>query len=63
MIKSEIKKVVAQVKEIYVKPEFEAIYNCPYCNRKHYREVFDENFTITQKCHGCKKYFKVKIPK
>lgn len=66
-MKLKIKKVIAQIEEIYVEPEFEAIYNCPYCDRKHHDEIYDDDFNKTEikTCHNndCKQKFKVKIPK
>jgi transcription elongation factor Elf1 len=65
MNKEKIKKVVATVKEVYVEPEFEAIFECPYCGSKDYEEIFDDNVTITRICwnNKCSKKYKVKIPK
>ena len=60
-----IKKVIAKVKEVYVLPDFDATFECPYCGRLHHEEVFEENYTFIQTCNNeeCNKKFKVKIPK
>lgn len=65
MAVEKIKKVKATIKEVYVEPDYEATYECPYCGRKHYDEVYDEDTTIEKTCWNkdCKKKFKVKIPK
>ena len=61
--KDKLLKVKATVEERYVDPDNIAVFNCPYCGIKLDEEVFDENVTIEHRCWGCKKVFKVKIPK
>lgn len=63
--KENIKKVIANVYEERVEPDFIAGYNCPYCGNFHYHQVYKDNYTETVKCDNknCGKQFKVKIPK
>lgn len=61
--KDKMKKVTSVVNEIQADPDYEAVFECPHCNQKQRKEVFDENVTIKYTCWGCRKEFKVKIPK
>jgi transcription elongation factor Elf1 len=61
--KKKIKKVVAEIRERN-EPQFDAITNCPYCERRNVEyEIDDGNVTMEIECFHCGKKYKAKIPK
>ncbi len=62
MAKVKMKKVVAEVSEEYVEPDYTARWKCPYCKAFDFEQVYEGNCTETKICDKCSKKYKVKIP-